>query len=152
MQKVHAEYSMKYLKTEKNSSDLPSSFIVRNLAYEANSLFRDPASRQEIMNICNSVRCWIAAGYDKVPNNWLNFWSFLSHVNLSIRSGVAPDQFKIVRLIPIFKNDDKPIFSNHRPMSILPIFSKLFERVIYNRLLNFLNKLSILSKNQFGFR
>ena len=37
-------------------------------------------------------------------------------------------------------------------MSVLPIFSKLFERVIYNGLLNFLNKLSILSKYQFGFR
>jgi retron-type reverse transcriptase len=44
------------------------------------------------------------------------------------------------------------MFVNYRPVSILPIFSKIFERVIYNRLLSYINKFNILNDNQFGFR
>ena len=44
------------------------------------------------------------------------------------------------------------MFVNYRPVSILPIFSKIFERVIYKRLLSYINKFHILNDNQFGFR
>ena len=73
-------------------------------------------------------------------------------INLSIISGVFPDQLKIARVIPLFKSGDKSIFTNYRPVSVLPAFSKILEKVIYNRLLDYLNKHKILSDNQFGFR
>ena len=77
----------------------------------------------------------------------------LTHfINLSIISGVFPDQLKIARVIPLFKSGDKSIFTNYRPVSVLPAFSKILEKVIYNRLLDYLNKHEILSDNQFGFR
>ena len=77
----------------------------------------------------------------------------LTHfINLSIISGVFPDQLKIARVIPLFKSGDKSIFNNYRPVSVLPAFSKILEKVIYNRLLDYLNKHKILSDNQFGFR
>lgn len=57
------------LNRRKNSLDLPYSFIIGNAVCEVNSLFIDSASRQEIINICNSLRHGIAAGYDNVPNN-----------------------------------------------------------------------------------
>ena len=60
--------------------------------------------------------------------------------------------FSFARVIPIFKTGDRGLFNNYRPVSVLSIFSKLLERVMYNRLLNFLNKYNILSINQFGFR
>ena len=50
------------------------------------------------------------------------------------------------------KTNDLPLFTNFRPVSVLPAFSKILERIVYNRLINFLNKCNILSNNQYGFR
>jgi retron-type reverse transcriptase len=44
------------------------------------------------------------------------------------------------------------MLSNYRPISVLPIFSKIFEKVVYNRLITYFNKYDILFKNQYGFR
>jgi hypothetical protein len=44
------------------------------------------------------------------------------------------------------------VFSNYRPISVLPIFCKVFEKVVYNRLFDYFNKSGILFQNQFGFR
>ena len=54
--------------------------------------------------------------------------------------------------IPLFKSNDASLFTNYRPISLLPIFSKIFERIMYNRLYNYLKKYNILSESQFGFR
>ena len=59
---------------------------------------------------------------------------------------------KIARVVPIFKAGDKAIFSNYRPVSILPCFSKFLERIVYNRILSYLNDFHILCDNQYGFR
>ena len=59
---------------------------------------------------------------------------------------------KIARVIPLFKAGDQAVFTNYRPVSILPCFSKFLEKVIYKRLLNYINELGIFCNNQFGFR
>jgi Reverse transcriptase (RNA-dependent DNA polymerase) len=66
--------------------------------------------------------------------------------------GIVPDDLKIAKIIPIYKCDDKKIISNYRPISVLPVFSKILERLIYNRLLNFIDQQCILSRSQYGFR
>ena len=77
----------------------------------------------------------------------------LTHIiNLSIRSGIVPDRMKIARVIPIFKSGDSSLLTNYRPVSVLPVFSKLLEKVVYNRILKYLDKHGILFKNQYGFR
>ena len=77
----------------------------------------------------------------------------LTHiVNLSITHGIVPDELKIARVIPIFKSGDKALFSNYRPISVLPCFSKFLERIIYNRIINYLNDSDVLCDNQYGFR
>ena len=73
-------------------------------------------------------------------------------INLSLNSGVVPQEMKIARVIPLFKSGDKSLFTNYRPVSVLPVFSKFLERIVYNRLINFLNKYDIISRNQYGFR
>ena len=73
-------------------------------------------------------------------------------IDLSLSSGVVPDQMKIARVIPLFKSGDLSLFTNYRPVSVLPAFSEILERIVHNRLINFLNKYSILSCNQYGFR
>ena len=59
----------------------------------------------------------------------------------------------MAKVVPIYKGDCKNLISNYRPVSVLPVFfSKILERLLYNRLLAFLNKHNLLYKYQFGFR
>ena len=58
-------------------------------------------------------------------------------INLLLSTGVFPEPLKIAKVIPLFKPANDPeLLSDHRPISILPAFSKLFERVTCNRLMN----------------
>ena len=72
--------------------------------------------------------------------------------NKCISEGVFPKSMKIAKVVPIFKDGEKNITSNYRPISILGNLSKIFEKVIHKRLMNYLEKFSILSENQYGFR
>ena len=77
----------------------------------------------------------------------------LTHIiNLSISTGVVPDKMKIARVIPLFKSGDHGHFQNYRPISVLPIFSKFLERIVYNRIINYVDKFDIISDHQYGFR
>ena len=51
-------------------------------------------------------------------------------INQSFRSGIFPDQFKIAKVTPIYKKDDKKLIKIYRPISVLPVISKVFETVI----------------------
>ena len=73
-------------------------------------------------------------------------------LNISLEEGVFPDEMKIARVLPLYKRDDPMIANHYRPVSILPVFSKLFEQTMYTRLLNFLMKHKFLYEYQFGFR
>ena len=72
--------------------------------------------------------------------------------NKSITEGIFPDMLKTAKVIPIFKKGDDFIPGNYRPISLLSVFDKLLEKIIYRRLKSFLDKFKILYKYQFGFR
>ena len=70
-----------------------------------------------------------------------------------LNNGIFPDELKLGRIGPVYKmKGDKELMENYRPVSILPIFGKIFEKVIYNRLHSFLEKHNIINENQYGFR
>ena len=104
------------------------------------SIFLDLATEEEI-TIANQFQSGKAAGHDNIPmsiiKQSINLISApLTHiVNLSIMHGIVPDQMKIARVVPIFKAGDKSIFSNYRPVLILPCFSKFLEWIVYNHIL-----------------
>jgi len=77
----------------------------------------------------------------------------LLHVfNLSLMQGIVPQQLKVAKVIPIFKSGEVDCTDNYRPISLLPIFSKILERIVCNRLSTFLDVNNLLSNCQFGFR
>ena len=122
------------------------------------SIFFSPTTEDEIITIAQSFASGKAAGYDNIPMS-LNKESIqiisgpLAHImKLSIAQGVVLDQIKIARVVPLFKADDQSLFTNYRPVSVLPSFSKFPERIIYNRLYDYLTNLHILYDNQLGFR
>ena len=69
-----------------------------------------------------------------------------------MKSGIFPDKLKIEKVFPIYKSGKKYVLSNYRPIPVLPCFSKIIERIMYNRLYNDLNENEILNDKQFGFR
>ena len=73
-------------------------------------------------------------------------------INESLLTGIVPDKLKIAKITPLFKSGDPKSYNNYRPISILPCLSKIYEKVIYIRLIYFINKNKILSKCQYGFR
>lgn len=71
---------------------------------------------------------------------------------MSVSSGTVPNIFKISKVTPIFKSGSPTDPSNYRPIASQSPFCKVFERIVYDQLINYLNKHNILFKYQFGFR
>lgn len=67
-------------------------------------------------------------------------------------TGIFPDQLKIARVVPIHKSGDKNALTNYRPISVLPVLSKVFEWAINDRITKFLEKYNIISSSPFGFQ
>lgn len=77
----------------------------------------------------------------------------VSHlINLAFETGVFPDQLKVGRITPVYKKNNHACLKNYRPVTVLNILSKVFERVFYERIVLFLNRNSVLSPFQYGFR
>ena len=72
--------------------------------------------------------------------------------NASFARGIVTDKFKIVRVLPIFKNGIQTNTSNYRPISLLSVFNRILEKIMYNRLSNFIEKMNIIYAKQFRFR
>ena len=71
--------------------------------------------------------------------------------NTSFLTGIVPDKFKLAKLIPVFKKGSQTNLSNYRPISLLIVFNKLLEKLMFNRLADFLEKRYLVYNKQFGF-
>ena len=63
-----------------------------------------------------------------------------------MRLGIFPQKSKVGKVSPIFQKGDVQLFDNYRPISVLPIFGKIFEKIIYNRLYSFLTSEGMVYK------
>ena len=99
-----------------------------------------------------------AAGHDNLPAGLLKDSADvisipLAHIiNLSLRSGVFPTSWKVAKILPLYKSGASDQFGNYRPISILPVISKVVEKIVHKRLVEFLTENNLLLKQQFGFR
>ena len=121
------------------------------------SIFLNKVDDNEITRIIyklsNSSPGWDGLCAKVVKSTFLTYIKSLVHVlNLSPRQGVFPSELKVARVIPIYKGEDAMKINNYKPVSVLPLFSKIFERVMYDRINDFITKNNILYKYQFGFR
>ena len=73
-------------------------------------------------------------------------------INDSFQCGIFPYKMKLAKVIPLFKKGCVVTTSNYRPISLLSVFSKITEKVMYKRLYNFLKLHNVLYSMQFGFR
>ena len=71
--------------------------------------------------------------------------------NTSFLTGIVPEKFKMARVIPIFKKGSQTSLNNYRPISLLSVFNKLLEKLMYKRIIDFVNKRQVIYSKQFGF-
>ena len=99
-----------------------------------------------------------ASGPDDIPPNILKDVAMqiakpLCYIiNLSLKKGMIPTEFKIGRITPIYKSGSKHDMDNYRPITVLPVCSKILEKCIANQLATYLEENKLLSSTQFGFR
>ena len=112
----------------------------------------------EIKEALRSLKSNKSPGYDNISSSVVNetsdiFFTPLKYIfNLSLQQGIFPENLKIAKIFPIYKKDEDFLLTNYRLISVLPCFSKLLERIMYNRLFKFLSENSILYEKQFGFQ
>jgi len=129
------------------------------LTKDVNSIFQfKPISRTEIINIIKKMEGKSSCGYDNIstklikPINHLIAEPLSTLINESLKTGIFPDQLKIAKMLPIYKKNDRTLLSNYRPISLLPCFSKIYERVVFNQLYEYFEKNKLLYHGQYGFR
>ena len=123
----------------------------------AHAIFLSQVTNIEIIQIIQDLKN-DAPGYDEISASALTLVS--CHVvvplvylcNLSIEQGVFPRELKLANGLPLYKTDDPFLFNNYRPVSLLSILSKVFEKIMYYRLIEYLEAYKIIINNQFGFR
>lgn len=125
---------------------------------KSNSLFMKPININDLILIINSLKNTHSTGYDSINTKVVKRVSYsiapvLCHIiNLSLEKGVFPKTLKLTIITPIFKKEDKENMKFYRPIALIPVFAKIFERVIYNNLYNYFECNNIFTKDQFGFR
>ncbi len=89
----------------------------------------------------------------KIANSNYSFTTALAKViNTSFEQGIFPQSLKTARVIPVHKEGSKMDVTNYRPISLLSSFSKIYEKLMHTRLLNFLESNESIFENQYGFR
>ena len=144
---------------------LASAITDNNISF--NKFLSDPCSSsfaiaitspQEIVEISKQLRSSYSSGIDNIKPHIARdtiqaVAPLLSEIiNCSFINGVVPTDIKIAKVIPLFKSGTKNKINNYRPISVLPYFSKYFEKLMHNRLMDYFNKLNLLSVSQYGFQ
>ena len=112
----------------------------------------------EVIACINNLRNTSSSGMDGISTKFLKLAkSTIAPIlpklfNKSMECGEYPDCFKISQIVPIPKCSSPSIPSHYRPIPILPTVSKVFEKIFYAKVSNFLNKNKHLTNLQYGFR
>ena len=122
------------------------------------TLFFDPCTVQEVCLLVKDLPSKRSSGVDNVSNILLKELipyicePLCAVINLSLNSGVFPDLMKLAEVVPLYKGKARDLETNYRPISLLTTVSKVMEKVVYNRVYNFLIKTGQICDTQYGFR
>ena len=124
----------------------------------ADSMYVNPTSLLEVKNILLKLKSKSSSRIDEIPSSVLkstpdNILQALAHsFNLSLSCGEYISAFKIAKVVPVFKKGNPTEVSNYRPISLLPVMSKVLEKIMHRRVTSFLTQQNLFFKFQFGFR
>ena len=112
----------------------------------------------EVILLCREIEILKSSGIDEISSKickdaFLVLAEQLVHLfNSSLRTGIFPDEWKIAKVIPLYKGGDREMVGNYRPVSLLPLPGKLLEKIVHDRISKFFEETDFLSPNQGGFR
>ena len=135
------------------SSLLPALNLLTDKKIDHISILRD-----EIISLIRNINPNKASGSDGISGQMLLLCDNSVVLPLKIIfhnilvTSTYPDLWKLANITPIFKKGDKQLIKNNRPISLLPICGKIFEKIIFNNLYSYLNANNLITKNQSGFR
>ena len=118
---------------------------------KSSSMYMKPIIEQDIIKIIDKFNPNKSAGHDNIGNFVIKkvgseIVKPLTRIfSLSLSTGVVPDKLKVAKVIPIYKKADVSVFLNYRPVSLLPCFSKILERLVFDRCVDYLNTHDILN-------
>ena len=122
------------------------------------SLFFDPITPGDIISIIGKMKGKKSSGHDDISSKLLKSlkgeiaYPLSILINNSLSNGIVPETMKIAKVIPLYKAKDQQLLSNYRPISLLPVLSKVLEKVVHNKLSRYLQFHEILYESQYGFR
>ena len=122
------------------------------------SFFFSPVDEHEIVKLAKSLKNKFTSGCDDIHDAVVKqcievLKKPLTDIfNASLESGTFPEQLKIAKITPIHKKGNTRNINNYRPIASLSVFSKLLEKVVYNRITTFLEQHEIITEAQHGFR
>ena len=117
-----------------------------------------PVTEDLVLTPISNLQNKTSSGMDGISNKLLKWIKYIVVqpltliINQSLTSGIYPDKFKISKITPLHKKDNRKIVSNYRPISLLPTMSKIIERVMHSQLYAFLNENNLITEQQYGFR
>ena len=115
-------------------------------------------TKYDILNVIRKLDPREADGHDRISIRMVRICDKAIckplHLIFSscIESGIFPTEWEKANVVPIHKRDDKQNVKNYRPVSLLPIFGKIFERLIYNEMYSFFIENELIPSNQSGFK
>ena len=146
------------LKSESTTTNCGNNFA-SNLKDPVSDTFHlNPTTPSEVVTIINDLKNKATSDSDvralKIACTIPKFSSVFSEIiNSSFETGVFPSQLKLAKVIPIYKSSGaKTDETNYRPISLLSVFSKIFEKAVHNRVYSFLQNNDAFYDMQFGFR
>jgi hypothetical protein len=145
-------------KTNSVYSDCPLEYLRLNCNQPNFSFTLKNTTAHEINKIIQSMKPKDSHGYDEISIRILKMsapfiLSPLTYIfNKILDKGIFPERLKFSEIKPLYKKGNAADFSNYRPISLLPSFSKIIEKLIYNRLYNYFDQQKLFAKDQHGFR
>ena len=122
------------------------------------SMYMYPVTEKEVTEIVSGCKSKTSYGHDEISMKTVKhvikqIVRPLTYIfNRSLITGIFPNDMKTAKVIPVFKSGDRLQFSNYRPISLLPQFSKILEKIFNKRLMSFIENHHILTDGQYGFR
>lgn len=130
---------------------------LQTLSWSTSNFFLSPVNEEEIALIINGLQK-NSPGHDHITATIVKQCKHLllpllvEVINQSFISATYPNILKIAKVIPLFKAGDRKVMNNYRPISVLSVIDKIFERTIKTRLVEYLEQKQILYAHQYGFR
>lgn len=115
-------------------------------------------NEHDIIKAIDTLKPKTSFGRDRISNKLLKFikhevaYPLMRIINQTFETGIFPDLLKTAKVTPLFKKNENFLFTNYRPVSVLPSVSKVFERVMHAQIYEHFNKKKLFFNSQYGFR